>query len=480
MDIAIRILDIICAVIAACVFYKGIYTGIGFFCKAKVFPPVPMTRKYGVVIAARNEKHVIGLLVDSLMEQTYPQELYTIFVVADNCTDNTAEIAREHGATVYERHCPEKARKGWALEFLFEQIERDYGIRSFDGFFFFDADNVVANDYMEQMNNAFETGCDAVIGYRNTKNFDRNCISAHYGIHFMRSSFLLHRPRSRLGLTTHIAGTGYLLSSEMLKDGWHYSTLTEDTQATMDFTVQGKRIEYCEAAEFYDEQPYELKVMLRQRIRWAKGRLACFIGYGHRLVFGLFRRFPPRKACGNEQAFREANKPFANKSKSPWDWMLNLGSAITDIAAKLIRPIGRHYSCYDMFFYLTPNSVLVFIAKLLKYIVGLATALALGQILLRDISGWVLAGVGVLLGSAIVYVGNILIGLMVVVREWPHIHCAKRKMVWYLITWPLFDMLYSYLCIVSLFMRVKWKPIKHDEAISIHDLNEKKKEKVSV
>ncbi|MBO5912129.1 MAG: glycosyltransferase family 2 protein [Clostridia bacterium] len=466
METVEYIKGIVLAVLGVLMFYKGIYTALGFFSKAKVFPKAAKDRKYGIVVAARNEEKVIGHLVDSLMSQTYPCENYKVFVVADNCSDKTAEIAREHGAIVYERHCPEKARKGWALECLFESIEKDYGIKSFDGYLFFDADNVVASDYLEQMNNAFATGCDAVIGYRNTKNFDRNCISAHYGIHFMRSTMTLHRPRGRLGLSTHIAGTGYLLSSDLLKDGWHYAYLTEDTQATMDFTVQGKRVEYCEAAEFYDEQPYQLKVMARQRIRWAKGRMACFFSFGHCLVFGVFKRFKTPKT-------NIAPEPKA-EAKGFWDKVLNVGTAVGNFFGRVLRPIAKNFSCYDMIFYLLPKSMLTLIYNVAYYLASFILGFSLGQIAVGDVSKWVLLGLGMLFGSVFAYAGNIAKGLLVVIREWKHINCAKHKFILILLTWPLYDMIYAYLCVASLFMHVKWKPIKHDEAISIEDIKTKK------
>ena len=426
------ILAAVSAALSILMLYKGIYTAIGFFSKPKVFASAPMTRKYGVVIAARNEKNVIGLLLDSLAEQTYPSDLYKVFVVADNCTDDTAQIARKHGACVYERNCPEKARKGWALEFLFENIDRDFGIEHFDGFLFFDADNVVAKDYIEQVNNAFATGCDAVIGYRNTKNFDHNCISAHYGIHFMRSTMTFHRPRSRLGLSSHIAGTGYLLSSDLIKAGWNYSCLTDDTQATMDFVMRGKRIEFCEAAEFYDEQPYQFRVMARQRIRWGKGRMACFAAYGHRLLGGMFKQQDKTQGIGER--------------------------------------LRKSFSCYDMFFYLLPNSMVALLIDLVKYIAMIVAACLYGRAAVGGVSALVMAGAGLVFGSLLTYLGSIAVGLLVVIREWRHFHCKKRKLIWYLITWPLFDKLYAYLCVLSLFMRVKWKPIKHDAAISIQDI----------
>ena len=79
--------------------------------------------RYAVLIAARNEEAVIGHLIDSLKKQDYPQELVDIYVVADNCSDRTAEMARDHGAAVFERLEPEKATKGYALSFLFDRIK---------------------------------------------------------------------------------------------------------------------------------------------------------------------------------------------------------------------------------------------------------------------------------------------------------------------------------------------------------------------
>lgn len=483
MELMLDIRSVVFTILGILTYYKTIYLIVGLLVKAKVFEKAPQTKKYGIVIAARNEDKVIGLLVDSLHKQTYPRDLYRVFVVADNCTDRTAEIARERGATVYERHCPEKARKGWALEFLFENIEKDYGIQSFDGYLFFDADNVVSSDYLEQMNNAFATGVDGVIGYRNTKNFDRNLISAHYGIHFMRSSMSLHRPRSRMGLGTHIAGTGYLLSSEMLKDGWHYSCLTEDTQATMDFVVRGKRIEYCEAAEFYDEQPYQIKVMVRQRIRWAKGRMACFFAYGHRLVTGVFKHHnntaPARRQKSREPIKKEdiSNEKltFLEKTVLVISRFMDICGSICDAFARFFRPISKNFSCFDMIFYLFPTSFFYRMVYIGFFIAEFYIGWMAGSLFTDGVLPWVGSLIQLLCGHLSTYISNVFRGFIIVLREWKHIHCSKPKMAFYLITWPLHDMIYPYLCLASLFMRVKWKPIKHDEAISLEEIKSKTK-----
>ena len=196
METAIRVLDIILKVFLVMSFYKFDYMIIGFCRQAKTFSVTEKKPRFAIVICARNEEKVIGNLLDSIAGQDYPKDKLHVFVIADNCTDETAAIARAKGATVYERHDLSKARKGYALGFGFDRIKEDYGIENFEGYLFFDADNLLRPDYVTEMNKAFDTGeLDVITGYRNTKNFDTNCISAAYGIHFYRSSLTYHRPR---------------------------------------------------------------------------------------------------------------------------------------------------------------------------------------------------------------------------------------------------------------------------------------------
>ena len=118
--------SVIGVVITYLVFYKTIYFFLGIFFTRK-FKTAKKKHKYAIVIAARNEEKVIANLLDSIKKQDYPKELITTFVVADNCTDKTAKIARDCGAICYERFDNERKTKGFALEYLFERIEEDYG-----------------------------------------------------------------------------------------------------------------------------------------------------------------------------------------------------------------------------------------------------------------------------------------------------------------------------------------------------------------
>ena len=285
--IGLKINKVLGTILSIIVIHKAFYFVIGMFFTRK-FKPAKNKHKYGICIAARNEEKVIGNLIDSINKQDYPKELLTVFVVADNCTDNTAEIARSKGAICYERFDDEHRTKGFALQFLFKNIEKDYKVDSFEGYFIFDADNLLKSNYISKMNDAFDEGCKIITSYRNTKNFDENWVSSTYALHWIRSIRTNHRARSILRLATNIQGTGFLFSNEIVKNGWKYTSLTEDRALTADAVAQGYQITYQDEAEFYDEQPVSLKVALRQRLRWSKGHLQAFAESGPYLFINIF------------------------------------------------------------------------------------------------------------------------------------------------------------------------------------------------
>ena len=270
----------------ALVVYQTVYFIIGLFWTRK-FKPAKKKHKYGIVIAARNEEMVIGNLIDSIHKQDYPKDLLTIFVVADNCTDKTAQIAREKGCICYERFDDTRKTKGFALEYLFDRIEEDYGRLSFEGYFVFDADNLLKSDYISRMNDAFDSGEKMITSYRNIKNIDENWITLSFAVHWLRSIRHNHRARSVLRLATNIQGTGYLFASEVVANGWHYTSLTEDRGLTADAVAQGYRISYQDAAEFYDEQTPNWKVAYNQKLRWSKGLLINFKESGWKLFVNI-------------------------------------------------------------------------------------------------------------------------------------------------------------------------------------------------
>lgn len=171
---------VIAVIFFVCYTYQFLYIPVPWLRKARPHGPAKDNR-YAVLICARNEQRVIGDLIASLRGQTYSQGLLSIFVLADNCTDDTAMVARVAGANVYERFNQVQVGKGYALQELLEHLEQDYP-QGFDGYFVFDADNILAPNYVEAMNRTFSDGHDIVTSFRNSKNYGDNWISAGYAL----------------------------------------------------------------------------------------------------------------------------------------------------------------------------------------------------------------------------------------------------------------------------------------------------------
>lgn len=419
IEYIIKIISKLSKIVSYLYKYRDIYKVTGIFATRK-FKEAEKQHKYAVLVAARNEETVISNLVHSIRSQDYPSELITIFVVADNCTDSTANLARKEGAICYERFDPDHRTKGFALQFLVENIKNDYGIEAFDGYFIFDADNLLKKDYVTRMNESFDAGEKIITSYRNTKNFDDNWISASYGVHWLRTIRNEHRARSLFRLATRIQGTGFLIANELLKDGWNYTSLTEDRALSADAVVKGYRISYNNAAEFYDEQPTDIKIAMRQRIRWSKGHLQAFTESGGKLFINIFRKFS--------------------------------------------------FTSFDMLTTIYPRSLFSVIRKVVVYLLRLTLIIMAGKSF---------GAVVTLTGSTLWWtVRNYLTGIItaayVYLIEYKRIKSIKwYKKIWFCLTFPIFDLMGRLSLCIALFTKVEWKPIPHKAGISIDELNAK-------
>ena len=234
--------------------------------------------KFAAVISARNESAVIGQLIHSIKVQNYPSELIDVFVIADNCTDNTAEVAREAGAIVFPRFNTEQVGKGYALDYGFNVIRSQYADRGYEAYFVFDADNVLDVNYFREMNKTFDNGAVASTSYRNSKNYDSNWISAGYAVWFLREAKFLNQARLTLNTSCAVSGTGFFVSAKIIErnGGWKWHLLTEDIEFSANSILEGERISYTPTAVLYDEQPVTFRDSWNQRFRWAKGFYQVF------------------------------------------------------------------------------------------------------------------------------------------------------------------------------------------------------------
>lgn len=241
---------------------------------------VDKNHKFMAILPAHNEEAVIGNLIESLKNQDYPKELLDIYVIADNCTDNTVKIAKEAGAIVLERHeeDPAKQTKGAALQwFLKQKIEEN---ADYDAFFVFDADNIVDVNFTKAMNKKLCQGEEVVQGYRDIKNPTDSWISAGYAIFYWTMHRFYHLARYNLGLSALLNGTGFMVKFDIIKPtGWNTDTLTEDIEFSLKRIIQGKRVGWATDAIAYDEQPVGFKQSWSQRSRWTVGHIQCLNEY---------------------------------------------------------------------------------------------------------------------------------------------------------------------------------------------------------
>lgn len=402
------------AVFAVLYFYQMVYLVIGLFSgKQKTAAAPAALHRYAAVISARNEAGVIGTLIQCLKEQNYPARLLDVYVVADNCTDNTAAVARRAGAMVYERFNEEQKGKGYALDYLFRTLAAE-GKDRYDGYLIFDADNLVDPNFVAEMNKVYDAGDYAAITcYRNSSNFGDNWISAGYAVWFLREARFLNRPRMRLGTNCHVSGTGFLVSADVIREngGWPYHLLTEDIEFSVSCALKGKRIGYCEKAVIYDEQPTTFRQSWNQRMRWSKGFYQVDTNYGPALVKGFLQ-----------------------------------------------KPGRRSWSCYDMFITVAPGTLLTLALIVFNLTVGFACLnepLYLVRRVLRVAMGFVSSTLFSF------YFGLLLYGAATVLCEWKNIHIPTHKKLLYIATFPAFMLTYIPISLVALVRKVDWTPIYH-------------------
>ena len=242
--------------------------------------------KFMAIVPAHNEEMVVANLIESLKKQDYPKELLDIYVIADNCTDNTAKVARDAGAIVYERFDETKKTKGYALNWFLQQKIKENA--PYDAFFVFDADNIVDKNFIKNMNKKLCQGEDVVQGYRDIKNPSDNWITAGYAIFYWQMHRFYHLARYNIGLSPLINGTGFMVKFDVIKpNGWQTKTLTEDIEFSLQNISSGRKLGWAIDAKVYDEQPVDFKQSWSQRSRWTVGHLQCMKYYTKDLAEGI-------------------------------------------------------------------------------------------------------------------------------------------------------------------------------------------------
>jgi cellulose synthase/poly-beta-1,6-N-acetylglucosamine synthase-like glycosyltransferase len=232
-------------------------------------------KRLAVLVAAHNEAAVIEPLLRDLMGQEYPRSLYDVYVIADNCSDRTVEVARSvNGVRVLIKAGPNRG-KGDALRSGIARILKDSEANDEDAyhaFTFFDADNRVSSNFLQKMNNELCRGNRFIQGYLGTKNPYDNWVTRVIYHSYAMTNRLWQLGKRRTGLPSQCGGTGFCIEAGLLADlGWPVTTTTEDLEMVCLLAQRGVFPVWSPEAVVYDEKPRSVRVAMRQRIRWMRG-----------------------------------------------------------------------------------------------------------------------------------------------------------------------------------------------------------------
>ncbi len=414
-------------------FYQFVYIFVAL--RYKKFP-VKQARKlhsYGFVICAHNEGVVITELVRSIKEQDYPSELIDVFVFCDNCTDDTAELARKAGAIVYERPGGGQKGKSWAMDYGLTRVLKDYPGKH-EAFIVFDADNVLSRSYVAEMNKVFDLGGFAAItSFRNSKNIDSSWISRGYGTWFIREATYLNNARMILGTSCAISGTGYLISADLVErmHGWDFHLLTEDIQFSVFCAANGYRIGYAHDAVFYDEQPVTFSASWKQRMRWTKGFYQVFSKYGKALISTWFKG-PKDRVAPDSRAARS--------------WRFAAYDMTMTIAPAMILTIVSA----------SVNGVYLLLALLFPELVGPEEVrMCLGSFCATFVS---------------FYLTFFLLAILTEVTQGRKMRMSKLHFFTNLFTFPVFMLSYVPIAVVAAVKKVDWVPTRHTISKSLSEI----------
>ena len=263
------VFDLLCLALSVVFLWSTFVVLVGLVKPARRHPKSERKLKFAVLVCARNEESVIRLPVKSVLMSKYPAGLREVIVLADNCTDRTAELAREAGATVWEKRVPSSG-KGDVLDWGVRKLQSERP--DFEAVAVFDADNIASDGWFDAINDALNDGETVVTGRRHSSNARANVISGWYTVYWDMMNELSNRVRTNLGLSGKLTGTGFaFLLSSLGPDGWKTRTMVEDVEFTVQTNLRGGRVAYVPEADYADEQPVTVAYMWRQLRRWATG-----------------------------------------------------------------------------------------------------------------------------------------------------------------------------------------------------------------
>jgi 1,2-diacylglycerol 3-beta-glucosyltransferase len=292
MNIVIIIINLVLlAVVGGMLFYLFALSLLA--CIGRLLPAVQPSsgRRFAVVIPAHNEETSIARTVRSFHRVDYPRDRYDLIVIADNCTDATASVARAEGATVMERANDTLKSKGYALRWCFDRILAGSAQPRYDAVIVVDADSVVSANFISVMNAYLDRGARVIQS--------NDMVEPQPGVwsaEIIRFGFTLYnhvRPLARrvVSFSAGLRGNGMCFSADVLREvPWCTYGLNEDLEFGIILLLRGIRSEFAREATVLATMPANPKNAESQRARWEKGRFPVVGTYAPKLLRNILLR----------------------------------------------------------------------------------------------------------------------------------------------------------------------------------------------
>ena len=291
------------------VYYVFLYI-VGFIFHKQKYPMVEDKQKFCVFVPCHNEGPVVAATVENYTHIDYAEDLYDIYFIADNCSDDTASILREaikqsgkrnFHVLVRKEKDINKRGKPHALRWAIDALESQHLFYSYyDMMIIFDADNFVDAGILKHINSQYLSIKDKkkpvmIQCYLDSKNHNSLVARGYFQSYRVTNAFW-QISKQKLHLNPAIGGTGFAVTTKFLKEigGYSCTSLTEDLEIQTIATVKNRRIEYNGNVRVYDEKPTKLKQSFVQRTRWAQGHWWLFFKYTPLLLIQLFNPFTIR------------------------------------------------------------------------------------------------------------------------------------------------------------------------------------------
>jgi 1,2-diacylglycerol 3-beta-glucosyltransferase len=298
--------------------------------------PVNELPRLLVLVPAHNEEMMVAACVRSLLGMRYPAERYTVTVIADNCDDRTAEVARAAGAHCLGRQDPRRPGKPQAIAWALEQLP----LNEYDALIILDADTVVAPDFAAALARAAPLNAKAVQAYFDVENRTENALTRLATVLSAATHRFAYPLKRRAALNTPLVGNGMCIGTKVLQThGWRAFSIAEDWEMYAQLTERGVPIECAPDAVVYAQEAHTLRQSLSQRQRWTAGKLTV-----------LARCGPPLLRSGRVGLRQKLDAVAELSAPGP---VLHLGLALLGIGAALLLR-------------LPPAIALLFVASLIR------------------------------------------------------------------------------------------------------------------